>query len=112
MLKGTNGHIPDRVHCGFIAQEVNEAAEKNGLSAETFAAICRDDLDEPTEDGRTETWGLRYHEFHGLEVHMIQKALREIENLKADNIKLKADNIELKDEIDSLKERMSVLEGN
>ena len=112
MLKGTNGHIPDRVHCGFIAQEVNEAAEKNGLSAETFAAICRDDLDEPTEDGRTETWGLRYHEFHGLEVHMIQKALREIENLKADNIKLKADNIELKEEIDSLKERMSVLEGN
>lgn len=104
MLKGTNGHIPDRVHCGFIAQEVNEAAEKNGLSAETFAAICRDDLDEPTEDGRTETWGLRYHEFHGLEVHMIQKALRENENLKAENIKLK-------DEIDSLKERMSVLEG-
>ena len=104
MLKGTNGHIPDRVHCGFIAQEVNEAAEKNGLSAETFAAICRDDLDEPTEDGRTETWGLRYHEFHGLEVHMIQKALKRIEKLEAENIKLK-------DENNSLKERMSVLEG-
>lgn len=106
MWKNTNnGLIHDRLHCGLIAQEVNEAAENNGLSAETFAAICRDDLETPTEDGRTETWGLNYGELHGIEIHMIQKALKRIEKLEAENIKLK-------DENNSLKERMSVLEGN
>lgn len=80
---------PDRVHCGLIAQEVNETAGKYGLSAETFATICRDDLENSLPDGRTERWGLRYHKLHGLEIHMIQKSFKEIEMLKAQNEELK-----------------------
>ena len=79
-----------RLHCGLIAQEVNEAAENNGLSSETFAAICRDDLETPTEDGRTETWGLNYGELHGIEIHMIQKALKKIGELEEQIEKLES----------------------
>src|SRR5699024_2668658 len=41
MWKNTEQNVShDRVHCGFIAQQVNEAAEKNGLSSDTFSFIC------------------------------------------------------------------------
>lgn len=83
----------DRIHCGLIAQEVNEAAEKYGLSKETFATICRDDLDNPLPDGRTERWGLAYSELHGLEIHMIQKNAKQIENLK-NQLNISYDRIE------------------
>lgn len=66
-------HIHDRVHCGFGAQSVLETAKKYGLNEKSFAAICRDNLDSPTIDGRTERWGIAYSELHGLEIHMIQK---------------------------------------
>lgn len=75
--------VHDRIHCGIIAQEANEAAESVGLSSSTVAAICRDDLDIPTEDGRTERWGIAYTELHGLEIHMIQKTIRHQEEQDA-----------------------------
>jgi hypothetical protein len=78
----------DRIHCGFISQEVNVAAQKNGLTSETFSFICHDYLDNE-EDGLTEKWGLAYNELHGLEVHMIQKAIRRIETLETENCFLK-----------------------
>ena len=76
-----NGLIHDRLHCGLISQEVNEAAENNGLSMQSFGAIGKDELEELTPDGRSERWSLNYGEFHGLEIHMIQKALKKIEEL-------------------------------
>ena len=72
----------DRFHCGLIAQEVYEALINNGLSMETFAVVGQDDLKTPTPDGRTERWNMNYSELHGLEIHMIQKMFKEIEELK------------------------------
>ena len=72
----------DRLHCGLIAQEVYEALINNGLSMETFAVVGKDDLNTPTPDGRTERWNMNYSELHGLEIHMIQKMFKEIEELK------------------------------
>lgn len=72
----------DRVHCGVISQQVKEAAEKYGLSTETFAGICIDNLDEPLEDGRTVRYGFAYGELHGLEIHMIQKLYKTIYTLQ------------------------------
>ena len=95
--------IHDRVHCGLIAQEVNEAAESVGLSSLTAAVICRDDLDEPTYDGRTERWGLAYSELHGLEIHMIQKSIKHQEE---QDKKIK----QLETQIEELTERLNKLE--
>ena len=94
--------IHDRVHCGLIAQEVNEAAESVGLSSLTAAVICRDDLNEPTYDGRTERWGLAYSELHGLEIHMIQKTIKHQEKQDEEIALLKAQIIELSERLNKL----------
>lgn len=90
----------DRIHCGLIAQEVNEAANKNGLTKEEFGGICRDDLETPTSDGRTERWGLRYDEFHAITISMVQKATRNIEALEKRVAALEEENITLRALID------------
>ena len=72
----------DRIHCGLIAQQLQEAAEKNGLSTETFAGICIENLEEPLPDGRTTRYGIAYNELHGLEIHMIQKLYKTISTLQ------------------------------
>lgn len=72
----------DRVHCGLGAQSMYAAAKKCGLSTKTLAAICRDDLAEPTVDGRTERWGIAYEELIPLTIHMTQKALEKIGNIE------------------------------
>ncbi len=82
----------DRVHGGLIAQEVEKACFECGLDSTTFAALCRDDLDEPTADGRTERYGMAYGELHGLEIHMIQKNTRMLEELISSIKKLKIRN--------------------
>lgn len=72
----------DRVHTGFIAQQIEETCEKHGLSSESFAAICKDNLEEPTEDGRTVRYGLNYSQFIALNTHMIQKLYKTISTLQ------------------------------
>ncbi|MCC8066901.1 MAG: tail fiber domain-containing protein [Clostridiales bacterium] len=68
----------DRVHCGLIAQEVETACAEVGLDSTTFAALCWDQLETPTYDGRTVRYSLAYGELHGLEIHMIQKCVNNI----------------------------------
>ena len=41
------------------------------------------------KDGMKDKWGLAYNELHGLEVHMIQKAIHRIEALEEENTTLK-----------------------
>lgn len=72
----------DRVHFGLGAQTTLAIAKECGLDEMSVAAICRDDLEEPTVDGRTERYGMAYAEFHGLEIHMIQKLYKRIEELE------------------------------
>lgn len=87
-FKETDHH--DRIHFGFGAQSTAKAAESIGLDPFAYSMICKDDLQSPTPDGRNEEWGLRYPELHALEVHMIQKQQKEIEELKAEIAQLKA----------------------
>lgn len=79
-LSSSDDH--DRIHCGIIAQQLQEAAEKNGLSTETFAGICIENLEEPLPDGRTTRYGIAYNELHGLEIHMIQKLYKKVSVLQ------------------------------
>lgn len=87
-FKETDHH--DRIHLGFGAQSTAKAAESIGLDPFAYSMICKDDLQSPTSDGRNEEWGLRYPELHALEVHMIQKQQKEIEELKAEIQQLKS----------------------
>lgn len=92
----------DRLHCGLIAQNLEEALHKNNLSAETFAALCKDNLETPTPDGRLWQYGVNYGELHGLEIHMIQKTILQVDDLKKENEDLKFKNEELTERLDKL----------
>lgn len=85
----------DRVHCGLGAQSMYAVAEKCGLSAKTLAAICRDDLTEPTVDGRTERWGIAYEELIPLNIHMTQKAFEKIRNIESSVDELNRETIKI-----------------
>lgn len=63
-----NDGTSDRLHIGFIAQEVDEAISAAGLTRQDFAGLCI--RDEGTEN---EKWGLRYGEFVALNTFEIQK---------------------------------------
>ena len=71
---GTSG----RLHSGFIAQEVDEAATAAGISRAEFAAVCISEIG--TE---RESWGLRYEEFVALNTYEIQKLKARIAELEA-----------------------------
>lgn len=88
-LKGDNH---DRLHIGFIAQDVEEAMNDIGLTAMDLAAFCVDyktEFDEETkeekivldENGKPiELYSLRYTEFIALNTRMIQKQAKTIED--------------------------------
>lgn len=71
-----------KIRYGFIAQEVERALEKAGLSGEDFAG-----LDITIEKGQ-EVYGLIYEQFIPLSCHMIQKIQRENEKQKCQIKKL------------------------
>lgn len=80
--------VDSKIHCGFIAQQVNEIIQKNNLTMDSFAFVNHYYFDEEV-DGLTDQWFLAYSELHGLEVHMIQKAIHRIETLEEENTTLK-----------------------
>ena len=84
----------DRVHCGFISQEVEEALKDNNMTPIDFAGFCKDEKEKVVtdennqekievcldENGNKEyVYSLRYNEFIALNTHMIQKAHKKIE---------------------------------
>lgn len=73
-LKGS-GH--DRLHTGFIAQEIEESMKNNDISSEEFGALCY-----YTDDNGEKHYSLRYSEFIALNTMEIQKLKKEIEELK------------------------------
>lgn len=93
--KNNDAKNHDRVHCGLGAQSVLSAAKENGLTTLTFAAICRDDLEEPTADGRTERWGIAYEELIPLTIHMTQKAFEKIGNIESSMNELNRETIKI-----------------
>ena len=63
-------------HCGFIAQDLQEALHETGLEDSDLAALFTPGMGD-------EYYGLAYGEFVGLLTHMIQKQTGEIEALEA-----------------------------
>lgn len=72
----------DRYHCGFLAQDIETTFNKNGIPNAELGLLCIKELDEPNKAGELTTYGLRYEEMVSLNVHMIQKLYRRIEELE------------------------------
>lgn len=78
-----NGH---RKHVGFIAQDVENALDKCGLTTEEFAGLVKEtNVDIGDEDNLIhydELYSLRYEEFIALNTKVIQILLSRIEDLE------------------------------
>lgn len=85
----------DRIHTGFIAQQVKNSMDQVGLTDQDFAAFCYDDFTKDPEwspestNGFTDRYSLAYEEFISLNTHMIQKTRKEMAVLRSENQKLK-----------------------
>ena len=90
----------DRVHIGFIAQEIKEAMDDIGITAEEFAGYCEDvkteydeeagkDVEVLNDDGNPiKLYSLRYSEFIALNTAVIQKQQNKIDELESRLAKL------------------------
>ena len=75
----------DRLHTGFIAQDVEEALNVSGVTSQDFAGLTIKQLEvpDPAYPELTETlYSLRYEEFISLNTYMIQKLYKRIEELE------------------------------
>ena len=72
-----NDGTSDRLHSGFIAQEVKDAMNVAGIPTSDFAALCIADAGKDTEE-----WSLRYEEFVALNTYEIQKLKKRLSELE------------------------------
>lgn len=68
-----------RIHTGFIAQEIDNAISKAGLTTMDFAAVCYD----VNEDGDKVDWRVRYEEIIALNTWQIQQLKKRVAELEA-----------------------------
>lgn len=73
-----NGGTSNRYHTGFIAQDVEDAVIKSGLTGRDFAAVCT------FEDPKTkeQEWAIRYEEIIALNTYVIKKLRSKVEELE------------------------------
>jgi hypothetical protein len=93
-----NDGTSDRYHTGFIAQEVDDAIQKAGLSRKDFAALCISN-----KGTEYEHWGLRYSEFVALNTWQIQKLKPRMTAAEQEIASLKLEIQSLRAELENLK---------
>lgn len=86
-----------RLHYGFILDEVGAALQKAGLTTQECAAYCLDDLSNPNGDG-----GLRYDEFISLNTWQIQLLRPRVSDLEQRCIILEARVKELEEKYENI----------
>jgi hypothetical protein len=100
----------DRDHFGYISQDVEESLYKYGFDDKSFAGFCKDvRVKEVEVEGKTEQvpdlddngnkqydYALRYSEFISMNTWMIQKVVKENQELKAQISEIKEYLAELK----------------
>lgn len=79
-----NSGSSGRYHFGAKAQDVKRAFEAHGYTTQDFGGIVQSYDNPENEDycGVLDPWSLIYTEFTMWNMHMVQKALKEIESLK------------------------------
>jgi hypothetical protein len=117
-LKSEDENSHDRVHIGFISQDVKTAMDEVGLDPMDFAGYCRDEKTELVTDPDTNEeierpvtdengdpvylYSLRYSEFIALNTRMIQENRKKIADQQTEIDILKAQVEELKTAIADL----------
>ena len=106
----------NRIHIGFVSQDVKEAMDEVGLSDLDFAGYCRDvkrDQNQNTgewydvldDDGNKQyIYSLRYEEFIALNTHMTQKAHKKINEQQSVINAQQKEIDDLKSQVQELKE--------
>ena len=79
----TESDTHDRRHYGFVAQKLEKAFNNHNISTDELGFICNMRLDKPNGAGNIHQYGIRYGELISLNTHMIQKTIRENEELKS-----------------------------
>lgn len=79
-----NENQSNRLHSGFIAQQIVESLESAGLTTQDFAAVCSRDPSDPEAH-----WGVRYGEFVSLNTWQIQKLKSRVSELESELSTLK-----------------------
>lgn len=117
VFKFKNGES-GRDHFGFVSQDVEESLHKYGFDDKSFAGFCKDAIIEEIEgeDGITRevpkldedgneqyVYGLRYSEFTAMNTHMIQKVVKENQELKTKNEELETRLLAIEKMIEELK---------
>lgn len=108
------GSDHDRVHTGFIAQQVKTAMDVAGLTTLDFGAFCYDNFyDDPewkpsSTEGMTDRYSLAYEEFISLNTHMIQKTRKELSETNQEIINLKKENAELKETLKQIMKKLNM----
>jgi len=112
--------LSDRIHIGFIAQDVEEAMKKTGLTSLDFGGFCKDiktthyidddgnEIKEPLldENGKEQyIYSLRYEEFIALNTYAIQHLTTELNETKKELS-------ELKETVNKLKKFINYKEEN
>ena len=77
-----NEGTSDRIHLGFIAQDVEQAMIDAGLSSNELAALVKSPVAEVLDDGISDyKYSIRYGEFIALNTYMIQKLYAIVQKL-------------------------------
>ena len=103
----------DRVHVGYISQDVKEAMDEVGLTDIEFAGYCRDKKQETNEAGEwfdvldengepIYLYSLRYQEFIALNTKMIQLTRQKVAEQQAEIDTLKSEVKELRAMVEAL----------
>lgn len=72
----------DRLHIGFIAQDIETAIENAALTTREFGGFVRMESERSNTEGYE--LGLRYEEFIALNTHMIKQCMARIASLEAE----------------------------
>lgn len=81
-----NDGTSDRIHTGFIAQDIEDAVLAEGMTTQQLAAVCYD----TNEDGAKVDYGVRYEEIVSMNTYEIQKLKSRVAELEALVAELKA----------------------
>ena len=77
-----NAEKSNELHIGFVAQDIEQAFEELGLSADELGFIDHDYWTDEETGEEKDKYGLAYTEFIALNTYIIQKQQDEIESLK------------------------------
>ena len=91
--------IDNKLHYGFIAQDVKDAYCNEYNNADDIGMIDKIMLDEPDKFGNTEHYALSYTDFIPIITQVLQETVKDVEKLKAEIEELKFENSELKSKL-------------